>query len=151
MRGRNTGKEGVVAHLENGQVVKVKEDWWQKAQQHKYQQWFSDEQRQAEQVRRRKKEIRRDIQEWRAIVKGWGGSESPAKLLKWVAGERIEVFYARESGKRGAIVVSYSSRDAKQKAMARVASSATNISMHDAYSGRASSNAWHTVRTWYNK
>ena len=149
MKDRSTGSEGVVVKLANGQLVKIKEKWWQAAENHKYRRWWDEEQRQVERERRKRKERRCDIQEWRVIVKGLAGEISPEALLgRWQGAKRVEAFYCRNTGRRGAVVMSFESRNAKEVAMEDVESEDA-LSMVDAYSCRSSSNAWHRVRTWY--
>ena len=89
------------------------------------------------------------MKEWRAVVKGWGECESPYELLKVTGAHKIEVFYARATGRRGAVIVSFSSKELKESARSRLNVNESGVKLQDAYSMRSSSNSWHTVVTWH--
>ena len=143
--------EGVVVRLIGGYMVKIKTEWWHKAEQHKYRRWIDEAQRESEKQRRKKKTEKSDVQELRAVVRGWGGDRSPGLLTAISGVRRVEAFYARDSGKRGAVILCFESLEAKAKAqgMSRGRWEFDGIEIENAYSGRSSSNGWHRVRSWY--
>lgn len=139
--------EGFVLVLENEQMVKVKTKWWLGTTPHRYKRWLDVAQRRSEEARREKKERKMDIQELRAVVKGLPADESPAKLLSITGARRVEAFFTRKGGKRGAVIFSFST--VAEKAIAMMRMSDMHVEMLDAYSCRSNSNSWHKVRTWY--
>jgi len=74
-------KEGVVVRLEDGQMVKIKTKWWLGAKQYEYRRWRSEEHRDKEKERRRKKVVKMQVQELRAVVVGLPGGVSPQVVL----------------------------------------------------------------------
>lgn len=150
----HTNTEGLVLRLKDGCIIKMKTQWWLGAKNHKYHRWWGPEQRESEAVRKAKKCRLMEVQELRAIVKHLPGNASPALLLDIPGVEKVECFYARCTGKRGAIVVSFLTTKDKVEAIAPVElkmhhRKAVMLEFQHAYSSRSSSNAWHRVRTWY--
>ena len=140
-------KEGVVLKLASGELVKVKTQWWLDKENYRYCRWLNVQHRAKEQERAKFKRSKMQVQELRAMVKGWSALKSPALLFKMVpTAVKIEAFFARTSGKRGAIVMSFRSELDKANAMMQVHDL---FSISDAYSCKSSSNSWHRIRTWY--
>ena len=149
-----TRSEGVVLQLvdEEGEVplmLKVKTQWWLKAPHHRYQRWRSEEQRVQEEARRYQKREHFQVQELRAVVKGWPGDTSPGLLCEWEQVHKVECFQARGTGKRGAIIVSFDVAADKEVMRAEMEAAGVAWTLENAYSCRSSSNSWHRVRTWY--
>ena len=81
----------------------------------------------------------------------WGRGEGPI-----VTGAcKVEAFFARCSGKRGAVVVSLEDRAAVVEAVAKgdclvvFGKRVYKCQVRQAYSARSSSNSWHCIRTWH--
>ena len=150
------GGEGAVVVLETGAVMKVKTKWWLGREYHRYERWLGGEHRERELERRRRKVERLQVQELRVVVKGLPGGVSPSAVLGELAGAvKVEAFYARTSGRRGAVVVSFGSRQEQQQAVQRgwcvvgFHRLLFKCSVQQAYSSRSSSNSWHVIRTWH--
>ena len=139
--------EGVVLRLGSGQMIKVKTTWWLGKVQHKYKRWLGPEQRNQEEYRREKKMRMMDVQELRAVVKGLPMDVSPATLLRSTGAKKVEAFYARNGGQRGAVILSFHDIVTKHSAMR--SQNKNYVELLNAYGCRANSNSWHRVRTWY--
>ena len=150
-------KEGVVVRLVGGQMVKIKTTWWLLgAEQHMYKRWRSEEHRERELERRQRKVAKIEVQELRAIVVGLPGGVSPQVTLGlWSGVQKVEAFYERETGKRGAVIISFGSRQDRKVAVEGGAVQGTfgvhkwSCLLRAAYSARSSSNMWHKIRTWH--
>ena len=152
VRNMQTREEGFVLRLENGQMVKLKTQWWEQAGYHRYMRWWDDKQRDAEVLRYAKQHSRMQKQELRAVLKGWPGNLSPGQVFTVVPGvEKVEAFIARATGKRGAVVLSFTGIEEKAKAVAGLDQSALGLTLVDAHSRKSSSNSWHQIRTWHRK
>ena len=102
--------EGVVVRLNTGSIVKVKTGWWLAAKHHEYRRWRSGEHWEAERKRRQKKEDKMKVQEMRAVVVGLQSWVPPGALLELISGARkVEAFFERDTGKHGAVIVSFGS------------------------------------------
>ena len=146
----HTQEEGFVLKLENGQFVKLKTNWWLQKEPHRYLRWWDETQQQAESLRNAKQLSLMQKQEQRAVLKGWPGSASPGTVFEVVpAVVKVEVFIARTTGKRGALVLSFQSAEEKKAANAALMSSGLGLRLVDAYSRKSSSSAWHRIRTWH--
>jgi len=112
-------EEGFVLRLENGQLVKLKTQWWQQAAHHQYMRWWDDGQQQAEALRRAKQISVLQTQELRAVLRGWPGDAPPVLVFGTVPEVlKVEAFMSRATGKRGAIVLSFRSPGSKERARA---------------------------------
>ena len=99
-------------------------------------------------MKRREKKFRMmEVQELRAAVEGLPASVSPARLLGSTGAQKVEAFYARVGGKRGAVILSFESTNEKQRAMELESCNYTELP--NACSSRANSSAWHRIRTPY--
>ena len=143
------GSDGDVTVSDIPLMLKVKTQWWLNAEQHKYQRWRSEEQHAHEEERRHRKRKHLQVQELRAMVKGWPGDRSPGLLCEWEQVQKVECFQARGTGKRGAIIVSFGTVEDKRAMQEGVLAAGLAWSLENAYSCRSSSNSWHRVRTWY--
>ena len=143
--------EGFVLRTDSGLVVKLKTKWWDAAAPVIYQKWPTMAQRSAATTREAKKLQMMDVQALRAQVKHWPGDKSPSLTLQHFRGaQKVEAFYSRVDGKRGAIIVSFTN-EATAATARRTADEDGNIKLVPAYGCRASSSGRHRVRTWYRK
>ena len=141
--------EGYVVQTQGGHTLKIKTAWWHSSRVHRYHKWHSDDQRQAEIVRRQRKLDMMQVQGCRAVVQGWQRELSPALLLDRVlTAVKVEEFCARQSGKRGAIIMSFASTEERDMAVERMR--VDGVRMCPAYSSRTSGNAYHRVRTYWS-
>ena len=153
---REEGGEGVVVRLATGGLVKGKTDWWLGRKYHQYRRWQDRQHREEELERRSRKVHRLQVQELRAVVKGLPHDVNPSAVLGAMPGaQKVEAFFVRSSGKRGAVVVSFGQRGAQQEAVAKgscdvkFGGSVVKCGVVEAYSCRSSSNSWHYIRTWH--
>ena len=143
--------EGYVLRTDSGLVVKLKTKWWDAAAPVIYQKWPTTAQRNDATTRETKKLQMMDVQALRAQVKHWPGDKSPSLTLQHFRGaQKVEAFYSRADGKRGAIIVSFAN-EATAATARRTADEDGNIKLVPAYGCRASSSGRHRVRTWYRK
>ena len=84
-----------------------------------------------------------------AVVQGWAAEWSPARILDQVAGVvKAEEFIARDSGKRGAIVVSFRTPEERNDAVEMMG--VGKVKLKAAYSSRSNGNAYHRIRTYWS-
>ena len=87
-------------------------------------------------------------QSLRLVCKGWHGDDSPGLLVDMVPGVvKVEGFYSRLTGNRGAIVMSFRDEESKDEALEWAEDS--KFAFVEAYSKRSNSNAWHRIQTWW--
>jgi len=127
-------------------VIKIKTEWWLGAAHRSYTRWLNGAQWELETQWHQKKVSMMEKQELRVVVKGLPGPVSPAFLLN-LGAQRVEAFYSRSSGKRGAAIASFESTEAKITAAGSCVK--FGLVMKTAYSRRSSSYSWHRIRTWY--
>ena len=142
------GIEGFVVRLQSGEMLKLKTRWWHEREVHKYYRWHSEEQRQFELDRRKRKYRLMQVQGCRAVVQGWPVEWSPAYILEKVAAVKVEEFIARDTGRRGTIIASFRTPEEKNEAVAGMARS--GIKCEPAYSSRSNGNAYHRIRTYWS-
>ena len=141
--------EGFVVVTGGGHMMKLKTWWWHSRGAHRYRRWHSDDQRQAEAHRRQYKLDEMQVQGCRAVVQGWARQLSPAMILDRIhAAVKVEEFSSRKSGKRGSIIISFTSPE--ERNMAIGSAQVDGIELFAAYSSRSSSNAYHRVRTYWS-
>ena len=119
--GADAQQEGYVIRLEmeggGDMLVKAKTKWWLEQENHRYLRWWGVEHREFERSREAKKVACFQKQELRMVVRGWSNDETPAGLFKVLSGvQKVEAFYTRNEGKRGAIVVSFETKAEKVEA-----------------------------------
>ena len=132
-------------------MVKLKTAWWKNCKVHRYSRWWNKQQRKAEQERQKEKHKQLQVQELRAVCKGLKGPECPGKLVYRVPNTvKVEAFFAREGGKRGAVVLSFASTADREAAMKWV-KQYTDMRLEPAYSCKSNSKGWHRVRTWWKE
>ena len=145
------GVEGFVVSTESGDMVKIKSGWWHRERAHVYVRWEKG-QRKKEADRLQKKKDLLQYQGCRAVLKGWPGDKSPGEVLGMVSTAiKVECFYARETGRRGAIVVSFKDSEECKRTVQKAAGvwKDNDLELKYAYSSRSSSNSWHRIRTWW--
>ena len=159
--GADAQQEGYVIRLEmeggGDMLVKAKTKWWLEQENHRYLRWWGVEHREFERSREAKKVVCFQKQELGMVVRGWSNDEAPAGLFKVLSGvQKVEAFYTRNEGKRGAIVVSFETKAEKVEArriyemrQGGEGIGGTALIFGNAYSSRSSSNAHHRVRTWH--
>ena len=129
--------------------MKIKTWWWHARKAHRYTRWHSEDQQQQESDRKQGKLQVMQVQGCRAVLHGWTREVSPALVLEKVGTSvKVEEFIARQSGRRGAILLSFGSPDEKNAAV--VAAKQTGMELRPAYSSRSNSNAWHRIRTYWD-
>ena len=145
---RMQGVEGFVVHLTGGGTIKMKTQWWHSRRAHKYNRWYSEEQREWEELRKQRKVEMMQRQGFRAVVQEWPWDTSPALVLKEVESDvKVETFYERSTDRRGAIVLSF--RSSAEREAATVSARKKGIELEAAYSSRSNGNAYHRIRTWW--
>ena len=95
-----TQTEGVVVQLIRNEgdvlvMLKLKTQWWLRTQPHEYKKWHSEAQRAHEEVRQCRKADHFQVQELRAVIKGWHRDRSPGLLCEWQPVRKVESFQAR--------------------------------------------------------
>ena len=140
--------EGFVVHLQGGGTIKMKTHWWHGKRAHRYERWHSKEQRQAEEQRRLRKVDLMQRQGCRAVLQEWPTDISPALVLEEVeSAVKVEAFYDRSNGWRGAMVLSF--KNPEEREAASVSARGKGMVLKPAYSSRSNSNAYHRIRTWW--
>jgi len=143
------GVEGFVVQTRGGITLKLKTAWWHEQWRHRYYGWHNKEQRQFELEKRQHKGELMQVQGCRAVVQGWAAEWSPARILDQVAGVvKAEEFIARDSGKRGAIVVSFRTPEERNDAVEMMG--VGKVKLKAAYSSRSNGNAYHRIRTYWS-
>ena len=90
-------------------MIKLKTQWWHNTRVQRYTQCQSEEQRAQEEVRRCRKLKYFQVQELRAVVKGWPRNWSQGLLCEWGQVQQVKCFQARCGWRQGAIIVSFGS------------------------------------------
>ena len=105
-------------------------------------------QRQLEEQRALRKMELMQRQGCRAILQEWPTDVSPSLVLEEVeSAVKVEVFYERCTGRRGAIVLSF--RNPAEREEASESAWEKGMMFKPAYSSRSNSNAHHRIRTWW--
>ena len=142
------GLEGLVLRTASGHFVKMKTQWWQQANMKVYQRWPTENQRREAQIRQLQKLEKMEARELRALVKQWPGEQPPSQVLQmFPEAGKVEARWAREGGKRGAIIISFQNQESLQDAMS--SRGRQGVHLVPAYSLRTSSNHKYRVQTWY--
>jgi hypothetical protein len=137
------GKEGVVLRLNSGAICKIKSVWWLGATQYKHNRWHTPEHRELEREKAAERLNRMQTLQQRAIFTGRLGREPPSALLNRFPGaDRVEVFFDRASGKRGAVVISFGDPE-----LCKAAIEDSSKQLKRAYSVRSRGRG-KTVRSW---
>ena len=147
------GIEGFVVQTEQGGMVKLKMNWWHAKQVHRYVRW-SEGQRKREADRLQQKKEMMQYQGCRAVLKGWPKKKSPGLVLEEIkTAMKIECFFARGTGARGAIIVSFETAAECRSVIEEAADvwSDVELKLEYAYSSRSSSNSWHRIQTWWRQ
>ena len=144
---REESVEGFVLRMKDGSMLKAK-TWWFEAQLiHTYERWHDETQRLGEMNRRKKKLAYMEVKALRAVVQV-AVRDTPSSILNLLPqAAKVEAFYARDTGERGAVIVSFRTHTDRDQSIQDAA--AKGIEMHRAYSCRSNSSSKHRVTTWY--
>jgi hypothetical protein len=137
------GREGVVVRLTDGCMLKIKSSWWLNEPSYIYRRWLNDEHRNTEISKWERRQANQQSLQHRALFTGRLGSDSPAVLLQKFAGAvKIEAFYDRDTGKRGAVIISFRQHSQQEAAVQ------AGDSLEPAYSVRSRGRGQKRVMTW---
>lgn len=139
--------EDFVVKLETEQLVKIKTVWWTHTERHTHMQWYSERHREIERLKQVKRKTEMKLKICRLAVKGLGGSETPSRLLLAPGAMKVEAFYERATGSRGAVIVSFENRAERDSAAGWCEDH--GMAAVEAYSRCSSGNAYHKVMTWW--
>ena len=148
------GQEGVVVWLCDGQVCKVKTDWWLDRESKKCRRWGSlrDGQGREGIARREKKERYMERRQQRVVLRGWGGKDSPALALQiFLEAYKVEALYKRKDGKQGTVVLGFRSEEAAKAVRGRHVVGGKVVWAEQAHSVRCRSDQYRWVRTWWRQ
>lgn len=138
------GCEGVVVRLFDGCMLKIKTKWWLHTTAHSYRRWIHNEHREQELAKWARRQANQQSLQLRALFVGQLGSSSPAVLLQRYDGAtKIEVFYDRDTGRKGATIISFNEQSQRKAAL-----EAEDSSLIPAYSVRSRGTGQKRVMTW---
>ena len=140
------GMEGVMVRFSGGVVVKVKTEEWLRRK-HVVQGWRKGVE--LDGVMRKNVMRYGDDRRVRLVVKGWSMRDPPVKVMSVLTeAVKVEACYDRATGGRGSIVVSFSSREAADRARE---GQWHGLELSRAYSSRCKSSALVKVLRWWRE
>jgi hypothetical protein len=140
-------REGLILRVADGGMLKVKTDWFRSQPAHRYHRWHSGVQMTKEANRSEKKRQYMEVRALRAVLH-LASAASPSIVFDLIPqAAKVEAFYHRETGVRGAVVCRFKTEDERDQAT--TAAVAMGLDMHRAYSCRSNNSSRHRVMTWY--
>ena len=144
------GLEGVVARTAEGQVYKVKTDWWFRVGRKQKRRWYSSEAKLQAKRREQKRRHHLEREDQRLVIVGWDSKRHPSLLLQVLEkAMKVEAFYKRADGRQMTVIVSFSSRVAAEAVIGRRVVAGRRVKLERAYSSRSTPNQERRLKTWW--
>jgi hypothetical protein len=144
------GLEGVVARTAEGQVYKVKTDWWFRVGRKQKRRWYSSGAKLQAKGREQKRRQHLETEDQRLVAVGWANRSHPSLLLRVLPGAvKVEAFYSRGNGKQQTVVVSFAGKAEAKDLVGRRSINGSRVKFERAYSSRSTPNQDRRLKTWW--